>query len=260
MISTMSIIMMVFTTLVSVALPIGLIVIMKVKYKASLKSFFIGAAAFFIAVQCIEGPINYYFLVGNRSTSSIIAGNTILFMLYGGLMAGIFEETARYICFKFILKKERRIQDAISYGIGHGGIEAILLVGITYLANTIVSIMINLGMPLENGLELVSSQLSSVEPYMFAIAGVERLSTIIIQIGLSIIVFNSVKYGKKQYYLLAIFIHALIDFPAVLAQKGVINIITVESIIILVSIAFIVFIIKQVKKNKEDLYMSLMNN
>ncbi|CUP99716.1 YhfC family intramembrane metalloprotease [Clostridium baratii] len=260
MISTMSIIMMLFTTLVSIALPIALIVIMKVKYKASLKSFFIGASAFFITVQCIEGPINYYFLIGNRSTSSIIAGNTILFMLYGGLMAGIFEETARYICFKFILKKERRIQDAISYGIGHGGIEAILLVGITYLANTIVSIMINLGMPLENGLELVSAQLSSVEPYMFAIAGVERLSTIIIQIGLSIIVFNSVKYGKKQYYLLAILIHALIDFPAVLAQKGVINIITVESIMILVSIAFIVFIIKQVKKNKEDLYMSLMNN
>lgn len=105
-------------------------------------------------------------------------------------MAGIFEETARYICFKFILKKERRIQDAISYGIGHGGIEAILLVGITYLINTIVSIMINLGTPLEDGLELASVQLSSVEPYMFAIAGVERLSTIIIQIGLSIIVFS----------------------------------------------------------------------
>ncbi|WP_054199020.1 YhfC family intramembrane metalloprotease [Clostridium baratii] len=260
MISTMSIIMMLFTTLVSLALPIILIVVMMVKYKASLKSFFIGAAAFFIAVQCIEGPINYYFLVGNKSTSSIITGNTILFMLYGGFMAGIFEETARYICFKFILKKERRIQDAISYGIGHGGIEAILLVGITYLANTIVSIMINLGTPLENGLELASAQLSSVESYMFAIAGVERLSTIIIQIGLSIIVFNSVKYGKKQYYFLAILIHALIDFPAVLAQKGVINIVTVESIIILVAIAFIVFIIKEIKKNKEDLTISLTNN
>lgn len=59
-----------------------------------------------------------------------------------------------------------------------------------------------------------------------------------------------VKYGKKQYYFLAILIHALIDFPAVLAQKGVINIVTVESIIILVAIAFIVFIIKEIKKNK----------
>lgn len=254
MISTMSIIMMLFTTLVSIALPITLIVIMRLKYKASLKSFFIGAAAFFIAVQCVEGPINYYFLAGNKSTASIITGNAILFMLYGGLMAGIFEETARYICFKFILKKERRIQDAISYGIGHGGIEAILLVGITYLANTIVSIMINLGTPLENGLELASAQLSSVEPYMFAIAGVERLATIIIQIGLSIIVFNSVKYDKKKYYFLAILIHAFIDFPAVLAQRGVINIITVESIIILIAIAFIVFIIKEIKKNKDDLY------
>ena len=49
--------------------------------------------------------------------------------LYGGLMAGVFEETGRYVSFKWFLKKETRIQDGLSYGIGHGGIEAMLIVG-----------------------------------------------------------------------------------------------------------------------------------
>ncbi|MEG1002078.1 MAG: YhfC family glutamic-type intramembrane protease [Clostridium sp.] len=253
MISNTSIFMMAFTAIISIALPIVLIVIMRVKYKASLKSFFIGSAAFFVAVQCIEGPINYYLLVGNSNTSSLIMGNTIIYMLYGGLMAGIFEETARYICFRFILKDERRIQDGISYGIGHGGIEAILFVGVTYVINIAVSLMINAGVPVEGAMQGAYNQLSIIPSYNFGLAGIERVCAIIIQIGLSIIVFNAVKYGKKSYYFIAILIHAFIDFPVALVQRGTLNVVVMEIMLILVSVVFILFIIKEIKKNKNDL-------
>src|SRR5512142_2887188 len=44
-----------------------------------------------------------------------------------GLLAGIFEETARYILFKWILKKARSWKEGILVGLGHGGTEALIL-------------------------------------------------------------------------------------------------------------------------------------
>lgn len=60
-------------------------------------------------------------------------------------MAGIFEESARYIYFKWILNKENRLQDAFSYGGGHGGIEAMFIVGTTYLSNFVVQSLLITG-------------------------------------------------------------------------------------------------------------------
>lgn len=43
------------------------------------------------------------------------------------MLAGIFEETARYILFKFILKNTRSWKEGTVVGLGHGGVEALLL-------------------------------------------------------------------------------------------------------------------------------------
>jgi len=38
-------------------------------------------------------------------------------------MAGVFEECGRHIVLKYLLKKDRTRENAVLYGIGHGGIE-----------------------------------------------------------------------------------------------------------------------------------------
>ncbi len=253
MVSINSIMAMIFTIIVSLVFPITLIIIMRLKYKASLKSFFIGALAFFIVAQFIEGPINYYMIAVNKDTSNIIMSNPFIYMLYGGLMAGIFEETARYICFKYILKKERRIQDGISYGIGHGGCEAILIVGITYISNLIVSIGINNGSVSKETIGTLYDQLVGIQSHIWLIGGVERLSAIIIQIGLSLLVFKAIKDNKKVYYLLAVLVHAVIDFPAALYQRGIINIFITEGLVIVSAVLFLIFIFTEIRSNKKDL-------
>jgi uncharacterized membrane protein YhfC len=45
------------------------------------------------------------------------------------LTAGVFEETARYIAYRFLLK-EHNMENGLIYGVGHGGIESIMLVGV----------------------------------------------------------------------------------------------------------------------------------
>ena len=64
-------------------------------------------------------------------------------ILIGGLSAGIFEESARYLGARFILKNKRTYKDAISFGLGHGLCEVILLNGVANMNNTIYSILLN---------------------------------------------------------------------------------------------------------------------
>src|SRR5574342_348500 len=56
-----------------------------------------------------------------------MAKNTLLFRaILLGLLAGVFEETARYILFKFILKTSRTWKEGVLVGLGHGGTEALI--------------------------------------------------------------------------------------------------------------------------------------
>ena len=156
------------------------------------------------------------------------------------------------------MKKETRIQDALSYGIGHGGIEAMLIVGTTYVNNLIVSFLINQGQLSMLGLgaeveEQIVTQLTQLPPFIFGLAGYERFMTFIIQVGLSVLVFKAVKERKKYFYILAIVIHALLDIPAALAQVGVSNVYVVEGIVTFVAILFVSFMLKQLKVYRQDL-------
>lgn len=253
----MSILMMGITCLICFIVPILCIWWLHRKYNASRMSFLVGLIAFVVSVQVLEAPLHIYFLKINETTAAWLS-NPYLYSLYGGLMAGIFEETARWICFKFFLKKQQRIQDSLSYGVGHGGIEAMLIVGTTYLSNLMVSMMINngtidsLGFSVELQ-DLVTQQLTLTSPLLFGIAGYERLMTLIIQVGLSVLVFKGVREHKIRYYFIAILLHAILDFPAALYQMGISSIFVIEGFITLFAVGYGWFIFKQMKQYQVDL-------
>lgn len=56
-----------------------------------------------------------------------------------------FEETGRLIAMKFWMKKWLDFPNALMYGIGHGGVEAILLGGLSGISNLVSMLMINSG-------------------------------------------------------------------------------------------------------------------
>jgi uncharacterized membrane protein YhfC len=186
--------------------------------------------------------------------------NPWIYAIYGGLAAGIFEETGRLAAFKFFIKKHRQWKDGLAYGIGHGGIEAIILAGVGAINNLIYSLSINKGnfdaligskLPSETAMQLKNS-LINTHWTLFFISGIERCFAIAIQIGLSILVIYAVRNRKYVYYLLAILIHALIDFPAALVQKGVLTIWTVEGVAFAACIIGIYWIIKSKKAFNND--------
>ena len=110
-------------------------------------------------------------------------------------------------------------------GLGHGGIEAIVLIGMTYINNLLYSVMINSGaydVMIEStanmgvdtsSLVLVKQQLIETSPYMFLLAGYERILTMILHVAMTVIVVYFV--SKKKDFLgiiLCLLIHTFIDF------------------------------------------------
>ncbi|WP_061994948.1 YhfC family intramembrane metalloprotease [Clostridium sp. ATCC 25772] len=263
MVSGSSIFFMIITIILSIIVPIALIVFLRKKHNISLKYVIVGAIAFLVAVKLLEGSIHQYVLYNNEKTATFLR-QPIAYMLYGGLMAGIFEETARFICFKWILKKDRSFENGIAYGLGHGGIEAFLIAGSMYINNLITAIQINTG-NFENLLDKVDNstaqtlmyikeQMIQMPSYTWIIAGIERSSSLIIQLGLSLLVLYAVREGKIRYFFLAILCHAVINFPVALYQVNAIeNIIFLEEYLVIIAIVILFIIIKTRKKFKEKI-------
>ncbi len=179
-------------------------------------------------------------------------------------MAGFFEETGRFIAFKTVLKKNRgNNANALMYGAGHGGFEALVLLGITSVNNLIYSVLINTGnssvltSPLSGDVlkqaEDAINQLITYPPYMFLLGSVERIFAVSLQISLSVLVWFAVKNRKHWYlYPFAVFLHFFVDAGTVIFSKFVSNTVLVEVFVGIVAV--IVAVIAKIvwKKNADS--------
>ena len=133
---------MMFSLVVSFGVPIGLFVYLWRKKKASFFSFATGLLVFLVFALFLESMVHS--IVFN-ATGNLITGNVFLYALYGGLMAALFEETGRFLGIKYIMRNQLTKENAFMYGVGHGGIEAMFLLGITSINNLANAMMINDG-------------------------------------------------------------------------------------------------------------------
>lgn len=256
MVSNLSITFMIITIIISVILPISITIYLYKKYKISFKSIFTGIFVFVLFVLILESLMHKYFLVTNVNTTKLLE-NPWAYAIYGAFAAGIFEECGRFLAYTLILKPYRRWEDGVAFGIGHGGIEAILIGGATALQNLIFALSINKGtfegqfagkLPTYM-IEGIRSSLINAPTYHFLIGGIERLFALCIQVGLSVLVLYGVKNKKYIYLLYAILLHALVDFPAALFQKGIItNLWAMEGIVAVAGISFLVYTIRSKKR------------
>lgn len=94
---------MVCTLIISVGLPIGLLIFAKIKYKASIATFFIGAGTFILFAMLLEQCLHTG-VIALLGGADKLTANIWLYALYGGTAAAVFEETGRWIAIKFFLK------------------------------------------------------------------------------------------------------------------------------------------------------------
>lgn len=240
------------SAVVSIGLPVAALLYLRNRVGVSWPSFLVGVSIFIFFALVMEGTINRAVLVWNPHAGQWFS-NSYLYALYGGLMAAVFEEGGRYFGYKVLLRRHREWKDGVSYGIGHGGTEALLIGGVSYVSYFVIAILINTGVfsHMTSNSSVGLGQITQLKTIMmstpaalYAIGGLERVMAFAVQIGLSLIVLYAVRTGKAKWLGVAIFIHTLTDFFAALAQRQVISLWTAEVVAFLVAIGMIVWIVQ----------------
>ncbi len=255
-VSTASIIMMGVAGALAFIIPIGLFFYFK-KKGADILPFFVGCAVMLVFALIIEAAIHQ--VIFKTNVGQTILNSTVLSAVYGGLMAGLFEETGRLLAFKTVLKKyHAKNINALMYGAGHGGFEAIAILGMTMIGNISMAFMINSeGMTgvlastpgATEALQAQMETLVAVPAYMFLISVVERISAIILHIALSVLVWFGVKENKIGLYFMAILFHALVDGVASALSMVGINALIIEVLIIVMTLLVGLFAASILKKH-----------
>ena len=225
--SILSLIGMLLTFSISVFVPIITLIIYAIvnKKKGVWLAWLLGAAGFFVMQIVIRMPIVSLLSEMPKIKAWYNRGpNILIYLFILAFTAALFELVARYVVAK-ILKKKNCYPVAVGAGLGHGGIEAIVLIGGTYISNIICYFLIITGNFREllytlsdmgvdvTELRMIEYQLEGTPMIMYLLAGYERILTMIIHIALTVIVFYFVHKGKDFIgILLCMFLHFTVDF------------------------------------------------
>ncbi len=231
MIPLTTIIACVFSLIISLVLPIAILLVFALKNKKQgiISAWLLGACGFVFPQLLIRLPL-LTLLQGQSWFASFAQNKLFLYTFSLALTAGLFELAGRYAV-AGIMAKKLTWKRALAAGLGHGGIEAMLLVGMTYINNLIYIVMINsgsfdaliaqtaaLGVDVSQ-LELIRTQLIATAPGLFLLAGLERLLTMIGHLAMSVLVCYGVAHKKTGIcLLLCLIFHTLLDLSAGLAM------------------------------------------
>lgn len=228
MVSTASIIAICATIFVSLFLPLIVWIIYGAanKNKGIWTAWLLGAAGFFVTQILVRVPIVSVL----SSTEGYVKFAENNYVLYGFIMAftaGLFELVGRYAVAK-IMSKNLTPERSLAAGLGHGGIEAMVIIGMSYISNLILAFIINSGSfdlliqataqqgadaATLDALELVKTQLAETSSGMFYLAGFERILTMIVHTAMSMIVCYYVSRKKDIIgMLICLAIHTALDF------------------------------------------------
>ncbi len=205
-------------------LPLGCILYLLIAKKRAFIPVLVGAAVFVLFQLIIRIPLIQ--LLAPMDWWADMVQHPWLYGIFLGLTAGLFEEFGRYIGYRTLLRRRSRWIDGFAFGVGHGGIEAMVLVGLANINNLVLAQMINSGqasqlsalLPADTVQQLVT-QMTTIQPFDIYLGGFERLCAFIIQIALSILVLMAVRKRRLWLVWLAVALHMLIDAPVVIMPE-----------------------------------------
>lgn len=231
MVSAFSILACILTLFICLVLPVLILVLYSTKNKRQgvASAWFIGALGFLVPQVFIRLPI-LNTLAGAGWFLDFSQNHIFLYCICLAFTAGLFELAGRLAAAKWMAHKSLTYKNALAAGLGHGGIEAILIVGMTYVNNLVIMLMLNSG-----GFEALISQTTAMggdvtqlqaaqaailttSPLLFLLAGFERILTMISHAAMSVLVCWGVhvkKAGKASA--LCLLFHTLLDSTAMIS-------------------------------------------
>lgn len=212
-----------------VAMPVLLALWARRRLGFAWKTVGVGALAFALSqlltrVPAVQG-LQYILRDQLKNSETLLT----LWLVALSISAGLFEETARLIAFKYPLKDFRRWRDAVGFGIGHGGLESALLVGGLAVIGLINVVVLSRMDP--STLPLPAEQLEQVRAAKTQIAGLrwwipllgayERAGALVFHIAMSVLVLQRFLRDQRRWYWLAVGSHTLFNLVSTLVARSV---------------------------------------
>ena len=227
-------------------LPIALGARLAKRYGCGWRPWGAGAIAFVLS-QVVHLPLNWALgLIGSGRGLGLLPLPQLA--LAAGLSASLCEEIARYLMLRYGLKNARSFREAVQFGVGHGGIEAIVL-GLLVAISLVVIFVLRAAPPERLGLApdaaaKVAAALdaqSRVPWYQAAVGGLERVFAIIAHVAMSVMVMRAVARARLGWLLAAIGSHTALDAFAVWSVKTL-GVGATEAGVTVFALAFVAFI------------------
>lgn len=232
--SSQSITSMIAVALLCTVVPFAFAGYYKAKTGAKVSSFFIGMAFYFLFALVAEGLFNSIVL---RPLSGILNRQThpVYYALYGAVIAGIFEETGKYLGLKKCMNARPGRENAFLFGVGHGSFETIAYGSSLFMGNIVIAFMVNsfgidgyfekLGITEHIAEQTQAIQsLIAISPIENAAAGIERILALVFQASLTVFIYLAIHHVRlKPLFPIAVVLHIIGYVPTYLSQVGVLK-------------------------------------
>jgi uncharacterized membrane protein YhfC len=177
-----------------------------------------GALVFFVS-QCVlrlpwQIPLGVW--LGPRIHGSMARGYA--WIAASALTAGLFEEVGRWAGYRWLVKRERSFRIGVMFGLGHGGIEAMLLVGVSLAVSLVLYVLFATGhapgMPPEAHDKVVEAMKALHAGDLLASIA-ERVMAMTVHVALSLLVMQCFVRRSTRWLAAAIAFHFAVDFVGV---------------------------------------------
>lgn len=224
--SSLSVVCILFTFFVSLILPLAFLVYYALRHKKQgiWSAWLVGALGFFVPQILIRFPI-LTALSGTDGFVTFAQTHPWIYSFSLAFTAGLFEVVGRYAAAR-CLRKNLTYRRALASGLGHGGIEAIIITGLVYLNNIVYLVMLQTG-SLDaqiaqaadpTALLAIKDGMLNTSWILFFLAGFERLLAIVCHVAMSMLVCYGVRRGKAAPTIFAFAMHVGMDSVAGISQ------------------------------------------
>lgn len=216
-------------TLFVILYPLALAIIAHRRLHVSWRYFGYGALIFFLFQLITRVPLVLWIQSKIAPDLKASATLSIVWIAILALTAGLTEEIGRYVGYRWLMKREEKTwSKAVMYGLGHGGLESMALVGGLLLLNLInvVTVMILLHtnpnlLPVSQRIAIAHqfATINATPAWAPLLGAWERLWTVPFHIAMSVIVLQVFRRHAIGWLWLAILAHTLLDFITALLPQ-----------------------------------------
>jgi ABC-2 type transport system permease protein len=239
-----------------IAVPLLLAVALRRRFRTLWLLWTAGALAFFLS-QVYHLPLNRW-LADIGLIGPLTAGDPNLLRTAAvlGLSAGLCEGLMRILVFWFLDRRRlvEQWQDAVMIGLGHGGLESMILGALTALSvSSLLGLegtdLATLGLTADQTTAL-ATQLDALatQPLLAVLPFIERMLTIVLHVAVSLAVWLAFRRRNALYAVAGILYHALVDATLVYVGQFVENPWLMEGVVALLALpaaAWIVWTYRQ---------------